>query len=529
MSCNRRLTAAAIAVLLTLSALQRTEAASSVGPAQWVVPVTGAAIVLTAVLLHAVAGEQQGSMRDEFDAGRRYLKTGDYDSAVQVLERAIDIYENRSSSRIQRRKETQRLYRDAKRYLAKARELLGTGTQARAAQRQPAVAGSASDTTSSPPPEPVPYPSPFERDDLWGFRFADGRVVIEPRFVMAQPFTAGGIAAVVDDTGWVYVDTSGNAVIRPHAVDNGPDYFADGRARFVRDGLFGFFDTTGAIVIEPSYDFAQPFSNGVAAVCTGCSLRTVDEHTEVAGGLWGFADTTGTVIVSVEYERVRQDGKGLQGLRNGEWVPVGTSTAQDISPADTVHIHRNDELSEIRLVVVEDTDSLVWELSTSETNRGVVTARWPCSLSWDRHVQLAARLLDRLLADTAAFGTPHTLFFGRLDPCGDIDPVPARRLVRAAMSSADWNSATGKARTGHVNDLVVSLANEHNIFAELRTVFERRGLSLRVSSVEKVLIGETPATEAAQEHDSAGPAKVPFDCMVWLAVERQPSSGRSRE
>jgi hypothetical protein len=40
---------------------------------------------------------------------------------------------------------------------------------------------------------------------------------------------------VVDDDGWAYIDTAGRAVIRPLVVDNGPDYFREGVARFRRN------------------------------------------------------------------------------------------------------------------------------------------------------------------------------------------------------------------------------------------------------------------------------------------------------
>ncbi|MBD3241190.1 MAG: hypothetical protein GF331_11440 [Chitinivibrionales bacterium] len=514
MSSHRYLTVLTSVLLLTLSTGRQADAAASVGSAQWVVPVTGAAIVLAAVLRHVAVGDRQ-TMRDDFERGRRCLKTGEYDSAVQALERAVDTYENQTSPRKQRRADTQRLYRDAKRYLAKARELAGTAPSAHAAKPQPAP-GAKVDTKDTSSAEPKTHPSPFEQDDQWGYRYADGRVAVEPQFIMAQPLASGGLAAVVDDSGWVYIDISGNKVIRPHVLDNGPDYFAEGLARFTRDGLFGFFDTTGTVVIEPSYEFAQPFTDGLAAVCTGCSLRVVDEHTEVVGGTWGFVDTGGTVVVPLDYERVRIDDGALQGLRGGSWVAL-TVSAHAVE-GDTVVVRRNDELSEIRLVAHEAPDSLVWELATSEVNRGVVTARWQCSLKWETHTRLAERLLVRLLADTAAFGMPHTLFFGRLDPCTDRVTIPAQRLVRAAASSPAWDTDAGRPRQGHVNDFVVSLANEHDIFAELRTVFERHGLTLRVSGVEKVLVGEPPQGMPAHKAVEPG-AKVPYDCMVWLAVE----------
>ena len=69
---------------------------------------------------------------------------------------------------------------------------------------------------------------PFEDAGTWGYKNASGQVLIKPRFTVAQAFTPEGIAAVVDETGWAYINEKGETVIRPFVVDNGPDYFKEG-------------------------------------------------------------------------------------------------------------------------------------------------------------------------------------------------------------------------------------------------------------------------------------------------------------
>ncbi len=53
-----------------------------------------------------------------------------------------------------------------------------------------------------------------------------------------------------------------------------------------KDGKWGYIDKTGKIIIDPQYDDAWPFSEGLAAV------MIVDEET----GKWGYIDKTGKYV-----------------------------------------------------------------------------------------------------------------------------------------------------------------------------------------------------------------------------------------
>jgi hypothetical protein len=92
--------------------------------------------------------------------------------------------------------------------------------------------------------------TPFEQAEKWGYRNVGGKVVIHPRFSLANEFSPEGIAAVVDEQGWAYIDDRGNILIRPFIVDNGPDYFQNGLARFVEFGNFGFFNQKARVKLE---------------------------------------------------------------------------------------------------------------------------------------------------------------------------------------------------------------------------------------------------------------------------------------
>lgn len=146
---------------------------------------------------------------------------------------------------------------------------------------------------------------PFESaDGLYGFRDSSNKILIQPQYFFAEPFSAHGIAAVADSSGWAYINAAGKVVIRPFIFDNGPDYFREGLARFVEGGKFGFFDQTGKVVVEPAFVFAGPFQEGRAPVCQGCKKIHKGEHWFMEGGLWGYIDRTGSVVIPFQFEEV---------------------------------------------------------------------------------------------------------------------------------------------------------------------------------------------------------------------------------
>ncbi|MBZ5542648.1 MAG: WG repeat-containing protein [Acidobacteriia bacterium] len=164
---------------------------------------------------------------------------------------------------------------------------------------------------------------PFEEDGLWGYKDVHGGVVIKPRFLLAEEFSPEGIAPVVDDSGWAYINAEGKVVIRPFVVDNGPDYFSEGLARFTREGKFGFFDKRARVVIPPKYDFASPFSEGFAAFCEGCKEEPVGEHRIVRGGKWGFINRKGEVVIPPKFDEVEVfQGGRARAKWDGQWRSI---------------------------------------------------------------------------------------------------------------------------------------------------------------------------------------------------------------
>jgi len=143
----------------------------------------------------------------------------------------------------------------------------------------------------------------------------DGSVRIVARHLQALDFNTDGLATFnAERRGWFYVLRNGR-ILEVLSEDNGADDFVEGLVRGRRHGKVAFFDRSFRMVLPPIYDFAWPFENGLAMVCSGCTERTdasdPDHHGLVDGGLWGYIDHHGREVIPVKYSRdeaLRQEG-----------------------------------------------------------------------------------------------------------------------------------------------------------------------------------------------------------------------------
>jgi hypothetical protein len=143
--------------------------------------------------------------------------------------------------------------------------------------------------------------------DRWGFVNKAGEVVIEPQFDEVRVFLHGiarvtvkGKSGQPDKVG--YIDRSGKYVSQP----NEDDYhgfqplhagnFSEGMS-FIRDGArWGFVNSEGEIVAK-GFEAEKLFSEGLAAVRMG--------------GKWGFIDKSGKIAIEPRFEDADPFSEGL--------------------------------------------------------------------------------------------------------------------------------------------------------------------------------------------------------------------------
>lgn len=135
----------------------------------------------------------------------------------------------------------------------------------------------------------------------YGYITRDNEWKIKPRYEMAWPFK-DGYAKVKKNGEWIYINkqgeevdlaTSSRSIISPVKIPKVNRQMANGK--------WGFTDNQGKWLINPRFDYAGSFSDGLAPV-------------QIANQ-WGYIDTLGSIKIPFEYEEAYIFTNGLASVR----------------------------------------------------------------------------------------------------------------------------------------------------------------------------------------------------------------------
>lgn len=109
------------------------------------------------------------------------------------------------------------------------------------------------------------------------------------------------------DKGYVCLDAQGKAVTKEYYED--ARCFLDTTYTSVKiNGKWGYIDNTGKVQIEPQFEDAKPFSNGLAAV--------------KMNDLWGYIDSTGQIVIDpvfLDANSMNEAGNAFVLTDDNEW------------------------------------------------------------------------------------------------------------------------------------------------------------------------------------------------------------------
>ena len=147
------------------------------------------------------------------------------------------------------------------------------------------------------------------------------------------------LLAVKSNDLWGYVDNSGTFVINPQFENAYP--FFNGLARVESDGKVGYIASDGKYVVQPQYQAGSDFSEGYAFVVTDNSypicINTKGEEVftlkgaefvsnfsdglamyKIDSGKIGYVDTKGNTAIAPRFDRASDFSEGLASVQMGE-------------------------------------------------------------------------------------------------------------------------------------------------------------------------------------------------------------------
>jgi WG repeat protein len=186
----------------------------------------------------------------------------------------------------------------------------------------------------------------------WGYIDKTGKLVIPMKFTHAEDFSEGlaaikdgdngafidhdakkifetpldvtlgfreGIVGVLYHGMLAYFDKAGKKISPPLGYGPKNHSFSEGLVPVEIKGKTGFMDRTGKIVIEPQFEDAEDFSEGLAPVKVR-SEETTWCPRDAAGSRkgftmkWGYIDKSGKVVIPAEFESADPFSEGLAAI-----------------------------------------------------------------------------------------------------------------------------------------------------------------------------------------------------------------------
>lgn len=130
-------------------------------------------------------------------------------------------------------------------------------------------------------------------NDKYGYINEDGKYEINPIYKEATSFSEGLACVVLENEFPHYINKKNEVVFSTDKDIEQCSSFEEGLALFISNNKFGYWDTKGNVVIEPIYDYAYLFSEGLALVAKN------DSKTDEIK--WGYIDKLGKVVIPFQF------------------------------------------------------------------------------------------------------------------------------------------------------------------------------------------------------------------------------------
>lgn len=163
--------------------------------------------------------------------------------------------------------------------------------------------------------------SVFEEDGLFGYKNAEGKVVIEPKFKEEPGRFHDGMALIKEKNIYGYINTKGIAVIPlqfyiatdfHNGVAGVRDYIYREDGAVSTSSMQYWIDKAGNEVFEVEFLSGSPFYEGYSAVEKG--------KLHISPNKWSYIDMSGALATDKEFDRCREFKNGYAEVQlNEKW------------------------------------------------------------------------------------------------------------------------------------------------------------------------------------------------------------------
>lgn len=165
---------------------------------------------------------------------------------------------------------------------------------------------------------------PVRENGQWGYIDRTGRLAIEPQYERAWRFS-GGLALVRDGQDFGYIRPDGSFAIEPRFDDGW--HFTDGLAPVEVDGQWSYLDTTGAVIADTQ--MSLPPEVLVEERYNDDRFQLVESE-----GRYGFRSEDGERVIDPRFEQAWRFSDGLARAKlDGKWGYIDREGEFAIEPA----------------------------------------------------------------------------------------------------------------------------------------------------------------------------------------------------
>jgi hypothetical protein len=177
-------------------------------------------------------------------------------------------------------------------------------------------------------------------------------MVVKPQFLRGDDFFEGRAAiSTQDQAGYLRSDGSWAVVLPEGSIPTGR--CSEGLAWFAKGGRFGCVDLEGKVVIPPTYDWYEDFSEGLAVVGVNRNAKADPFNPELDPKLIGYVDRTGRVVIPLRFEYAQSFHDGLARIDEGYIDTTGKLAIplRDLSSDPDLYVCTASDFSKGRAVV----------------------------------------------------------------------------------------------------------------------------------------------------------------------------------